>query len=58
MCETMSAVDSDKIFGFYLALSIMNSGLAHSVRYLWYISFSQNDGTVFYLTLLSVAHST
>jgi len=58
MCETMSDVDSGKTFGFHLAFSIMNSGLAHSVRYLWYISFSQNDGTVFYLTVLSDAHST
>jgi hypothetical protein len=53
----MSAVKSGKIFGFHLGLSTMNSGLAHFVRYLAYISFSQKDRTVFYLTLLSVAHN-
>lgn len=58
MCDTMSAVESGKIFGLHLGLTTLNSGLAHFVRYLWYISFSQKNKTVFYLTVLSVAHST
>jgi hypothetical protein len=53
----MSAMESGKIFGFHLGLGTMNSGLAHFVRYLAYISFSQKDGTVLYLTVLSVAHN-
>ena len=58
MYETMSAVESGKIFGFHLGISTMNIGLAHFVRYLRYISFSQKDGTLLYITVLSVAHST
>jgi hypothetical protein len=53
----MSAVESGKIFGFHLGLSTMTSGLAHFVRYVAYISFSQKDRTVFYLTVLSIAHT-
>jgi hypothetical protein len=58
VCETLYTVECGKIFGFHLGCSTMNSGLAHFVRYLAYISFSKKDRTVFYLTVLSLAHKT